>query len=201
MGSQDLQTGRYDQLIRRVGGLYGGGSKVVEALPELFPVLELENTTPELIALSGWRTAWQSTERPAMLGVASASQLRNPAGSGVLITVTELVLRVTPDTNIQCETSNVLFGTPVPGLFRDARFGIPRGTAGQVASVDNVAVGGGLRIRLQDGVPFVLRDDNGIVVLAPGTNLDVGTTGPDILLTVNYLWRERIALDSEINFP
>ncbi len=201
MGSQDLQTGRYDQLIRRVGGLYGGGSKVVEALPELFPVLELENTTPELIALSGWRTAWQSTERPASIGEASASQLRNPASSGVILTVTQLLIRVTPDTNIQAEIGTTLFGTPVNGLFRDARFGIPRRTAAQVSSADNVVIGGGFRIRLVDGVPLSVQDDNGIVVLTPGTTFDCGTTGPNILMTVNYFWRERVALDSEINFP
>ncbi len=201
MGSQDLQTGRYDQLIRRVGGLYCGGSKVVEALPELFPVLELENTTPELIALSGWRTAWQSTERPASVGEASASQLRNPAGSGVILTVTQLLIRVTPDTNIQAEIGTTLFGTPVSGLFRDARFGTPRLTAAQVSSADNVVIGGGFRIRLVDGVPLSVQDDNGIVVLTPGTTLDCGTTGPNILMTVNYFWRERVALDSEINFP
>ncbi len=201
MGSQDLQTGRYDQLIRRVGGLYGGGSKVVEALPELFPVLELENTTPELIALTGWRTAWQSTERPGSALEPSASQLRNPAGTQALLAVTRIDIQSSINTPIQAEISATDFGTPVPGLFRDSRFGIPRSSAGVVASADNVAVGGGLRIRVLSGDILIIRDDNGIVLLTPGANLNIGSTLDNVRLTVTYWWRERIGLESELNFP
>lgn len=201
MGSQDLQQARYDQLVRRVGALYGGGSKVVEVLPEVFPVLELENTTPELLALSGWRTAWQSTERPAVSAQQSASQLRNPVGSGMLVAVTQILIRCSPATTIQAEISTALFGTPVSGLYRDARFGTPRNTAAQVSSADNIVIGGGLRLRLLNNIQERLLDINGIVVLTPGSNLDVGTTGTDVLMTINYLWRERLAQESELLFP
>lgn len=202
MGSQDLQTARYDQLIRRVGGLYGGGSKVVEALPELFPVLELENTTPELIALTGWRTAWQSTERPGVAGQTSKSQLFNPAGSGYLVAVTQVGIHtnISSPIPLQLQIVAVALATPVSGLFRDSRFGVPRNTVAQVASVDNVATGGGLRVHVGTVTTF-LRDDNGIVILTPGTGLDVGTVNTNVTLTVNYFWRERLALESEINFP
>ena len=202
MGSQDLQTARYDQLIRRVGGLYGGGSKVVEALPELFPVLELENTTPELMALTGWRTAWQSTERPASAMNNSASNLLNPANSGIIAVVTQLVLRTNvPGTVVQMETNvSAIGGAAVSGLFRDTRFGAVRSTACQVASVDNQAVGGGLRIALQAEDTYI-RDDNGIAVLTPLTSLRIGTQSDNTILTVNYWWRERPALESELNFP
>ena len=198
--SQDLQQARYDQLVRRVGALYGGGAKVTEVLPELFPVLEVENTTPELLALTGWRTAWQSTERPAVVAQRSGSQLRNPPGSGVIIAVTMLIVRVDVAGNIQAEISTTNFGTPVPGLYRDSRFGTPRNSTGVVASADNVTVGGGLRI-IADTIPQILRDDNGIVVLTPGNNFSVGTVGTDKLLTTNYFWRERLAQPSELLFP
>lgn len=198
--SQDLQQARYDQLIRRVGALYGGGSKVTEVLAELFPVIEVENTTPELIALSGWRTVWQSTERPGVAAQPSASQLRNPAGSNMLIAVTQVVLRLDISSNVQMEISTATFGTPVPGLYRDSRFGTPRNSTGQVSSADNVAVGGGLRLLIETS-PFTIRDDNGIVVLSPGANLNIGTTGNDRLLTVNYFWRERQVQQSELLFP
>ncbi len=46
---QELQQNRYDQLIRRVGGIIGPGSKVVEALGELFPVIDVENVPGELL--------------------------------------------------------------------------------------------------------------------------------------------------------
>lgn len=202
MGSQDLQQARYDQLVRRVGALYGGGSKVVEVLPEVFPVLELENTTPELLALSGWRLAWQSTERPADAVNNSASQLRNPAGSGMIIAVTQLGLRAAgADTKIQGEISTTVFGTPVPGLYRDSRFGTPRNTTGQVATAVGIPVGGGLRWATTVNIQDRIEDINGIVVLTPGSNLNLGTVNDNITLTVNYFWRERLAQESELNFP
>jgi len=200
--SQDLQQARYDQLVRRVGGLYGGGSKVVEVLPEVFPVLELENTTPELLALSGWRTAWQSTERPASVGDTTRSQLSNPAGSNVIAAVTMLLIS-TDVVNVigsAIETASI-GGTPVRGLFRDARFGVPRSTALTVESVDGGTVGGGLRLQIEALKQITLRDDNGIVVLTPGSRLTVGSLQFNVRLTVNYFWRERAAVDSEINFP
>ncbi len=201
MGSQDLQQARYDQLVRRVGALYGGGSKVVEVLPELFPVIEVENTTPELIALSGWRTAWQSTTRPRDVGAVSTSQLSNPAGSGVIVSVTQVMIQVDLDTAVQSEIGNVIIGTPVSGLWRDGRFGVPRNSTAQASSADGVAVGGGLRLQMATGEEFSLRDDNGIVVLSPGTTLDVATTSFNIVMTVNYWWRERLAQTSELLFP
>jgi len=201
VGSQDLQTNRYDQLIRRVGGLYGGGSKVVEALPELFPIIELEQTTPELLALSGWRTAWQSTERLSGVGNESTSQLFNPPGSGQIIAVTSLGVRSNFGSTISVEISAMALAAGVRGLFRDGRFGVPRNTTAIVSSLDGGTTGGGLRLTIVADEQLWIRDDNGIVVLTPGTGLNVGTNSTNVLLTVNYLWRERLALESEINFP
>lgn len=201
MGSQDLQQARYDQLVRRVGALYGGGSKVVEVLPEVFPVLELEDTTPELLALSGWRMAWQSTERLSAVGNNSSSQIFNPAASGQIVAVTQVTLRTDKATNVQMELTTTQTGAPISGLFRDSRFGVPRSTVAQVSTIDGGAIGGGARIFMPIDVNFVLRDDNGVVILTPGTGLDVGTVNTQIRLLVNYFWRERQAQESELNFP
>ncbi len=201
MGSQDLQQARYDQLVRRVGALYGGGSKVVEVLPEVFPVLELENTTPELIALSGWRTAWQSTSRPADAGAVSTSQLRNPAGSGQIAAVTLLAIHTASAVAIQAQITTATIGTPVSGLFRDARFGVPRSTVCQVSSADGPAIGGGLRLLTVANENIYLRDDNGIVILTPGTELSISTTSFNQTMLINYFWRERLAQESELLFP
>lgn len=201
MGSQDLQQARYDQLVRRVGGLYGGGSKVVEVLPEMFPVLELEHTTPELIALSGWRTAWQSTSRASGPGNDSSSQLFNPVASGVLVAVTQVFMLVSTDSNVDIEIQNSALAAGVSGLYRDGRFGVPRNTAAIASSLDGGTTGGGLRVFVPANAVFTIRDDNGIVVLAPGTGLNIGTVIQNLTLVVNYFWRERPALESEINFP
>ena len=200
--SQDLQQARYDQLVRRVGALYGGGSKVTEVLSELFPVLEVENTTPELIALSGWRTAWQSSERTSAVGQVSTSQLFNPAGSNIIAVVTHIEVALSPATALQVETQDtVLVAGAVSGLYRDTRFGVPRSTALQLRSVDGSPVGGGLRYRLADGENLQIHDDNGIAVLTPGFGLAVGTVGTQNRLGVNYFWRERLAQSAELLFP
>lgn len=200
--SQDLQQARYDQLIRRVGALYGGGSKVTEVLSELFPVIEVEDTTPELIALSGWRTAWQSIERSGVALQTTACQLFNPPGSNIIASVTRLDIATFMASTVQIETQDTVFAAAgVSGLYRDTRFGVPRSTALQVRSLNNVAVGGGLRFRLLSQENFVVQDDNGIAVLTPGFGLAIGTATDDIRLNVNFYWRERLAQTSELLFP
>ena len=199
--SQDLQTARYDQLVRRVGALYGGGSKVTEVLSELFPVLEVENTTPELLTLTGWRTAWQSTARTSGAGNDSTSQLFNPVGSGFLVAITQIIINTGANTEIDLELQNTALAAGTAGLYRDGRFGVPRSTVAIASSLDGGSTGGGLRIRSNTNVPTTLRDDNGIVVLSPGTGLNIGTVSFAIGLTVNYFWRERPAAPSELLFP
>lgn len=197
----EVQQTRWDRLIRRVSGSIGPGSRVSETISELFPVLEVERTTPELLALSDWRLAWQSTERPAVAGQQNASQLFNPPESGVIVAVTQVRLHVNVvDTPIQMEISSTVVGVnQVKGLFRDSRFGGDRETVAEVSSADNVVTGGGPRIYVSAD-DLIIRDDNGLVVLTPGFGLSVGTVGNNILLTVNYFWRERPAQESELSF-
>ena len=199
--SQDLQQARYDQLVRRVGALYGGGSKVTEVLPEVFPVLELEDTTPELLALGGWRMAWQSTARQSTAGNDASSQLFNPVDSGHLVVITQLLFRVGTNSDVDIEMQDTPLAAGVPGLYRDGRFGVPRSTVALASSLDGGITGGGLRIFVASGPPTSLRDDNGIVVLSPGTGLNLGTVVQNNFFTVNYFWRERLASPSELLFP
>lgn len=202
MGSQDLQTARYDQLLRRVGGLYGGGSKVTEVLPELFPVLEVENTTPENLLLTGWREAWQNIEEASPAAELAAVSLTNPVDSGIIVAVEELDLRVDTVDNIQMLVTDTLDTSPaIRGLFRDGRLGGNRNTTCELRNFSNVATGAGARLRLAANELVHLKPRNGICVLPPGTALQIGTTGTQLRIAVNYYWRERVALDSELNFP
>jgi len=202
--SQYLQQARYDQLVRRVGALYGGGAKVVEVLPDLFPVLEVEDTTPELLALSGWRLAWQQIQQTGVAAQVSALQLSNPLGSNVIAAVTQIIFTqlTQPTDNIQMQVTDTLFtSAAIRGLFRDGRFGGNRATALELRSDANIPTGAGLRIPVVLDVPVTIRDDNGLVVLTPGTAFQVGTTGNNVTFSVNFFWRERLAQESEINFP
>ena len=197
----ELQQNRYDQLIRRVGGIIGVGSMVSEAIGELFPMLEVENTTPELLALSGWRTAWQSQERPPSAGNTANAQLFNPAGSGVLVACTQVIFSSSVATGINMEIQNTqLGGTPVRGLFRDSRFGGDRETTATTEALDGGVVGGGVFLRPNAFQILSIRDDNGVAVLAPGSGLSIGTTVVNTQLAVTFFWRERPAEPSEINF-
>ncbi|MEE8540006.1 MAG: hypothetical protein V3S54_09320 [Woeseiaceae bacterium] len=202
MGSQDLQQARYDQLIRRVGALYGGGSKVVEVLPELFPVIEVENTTPELLAFLGWRLAWQNIQQNAVALQTSAVQLSNPAGSGMIASVTQIIVRTATPEILQVEVTPTLFvSAAIRGLFRDSRLGGDRATALELRSDPDIATGAGLRLLTEANVESHIRDDNGFCVLTPGSALQVGTVNDNVALPVNFFWRERVAEPSELNFP
>jgi len=197
----ELQQNRYDQLLRRIGDLKGAGSKVSEVLEDLFPTIEVENVPSELLALSGWRLAWQSTERPASVGDQSASQMFNPADSGVIMSVTLIGLRVSVTGNfVQMQIVDTPLTTAsTNGLFRDSRFGVPRSTVAEFRSEDGVPTGGGPRLLVTSG-QLLLLDPNGIAVLTPGSGLQVGTVNLNTQLTVNYFWRERVAEPSELNF-
>ena len=197
----ELQQNRYDQLIRRVGGIIGVGSMVSEAIGELFPMIDVENVPPELLALGGTRLAWQSTERPASAGNTSGSELNNPEGSGVIATVTQLAVQTDINTIVNAGTAfTALGGTPVRGVFRDARFGGARETTLTAESVDAATVTSGLTYRSVATVQTTFRDDNGIAVLTPGTGLRVVTNQSNVRMTVSYWWKERSAEPSELQF-
>jgi len=199
--TNELQQTRYDRLVRRVGGIIGPGSKVAEALAELFPVIDVENIPPELLALAGWNLAWQSTQRPAAVGETSTSEMFNPADSGTIMTITQVGIRVSITGNfVQMElTDTPLTTAATRGLFRDARAGIGRSTVAEFRSDDDIAVGGGPRL-LATSLQLLITDPNGIAVLTPGIGLRVGTQNLNTQLTVNYFWRERVAEASELNF-
>jgi len=199
--SSELNQNRYDQLLRRVGAMIGPGSRVVEALTELFPVIEVENLQPELFALVGTRLCWQSTERPPAAGQNAGSQLFNPVDSNVIGTVTRVRIRCAAASAINVELQDTEFGaSPVSGLFRDSRLGFDRETTLRAGAQDPVTVGGGLRLQIAAGDTIFIEDINGVAVLAPGSGLSIGTTAQNTTLTVNYWWRERSAEQSELNF-
>lgn len=195
----EVQQTRWDRLIRRVSGSIGPGSRVSETISELFPMVDVERVPGELLILGGTRLCWQSTERPASVGETSASQLINPVDSGTIVTVSRFDVHVTPNSNWQALITETLFTVGlVSGLFRDGRLGTARETTAKVASVDNVATGGGLRYN-PTADPQLIVDENSVCTLGPGQALQVGTVGNNILVTINYYWRERAAEASELN--
>ncbi len=198
----ELQQTRYDQLVRRVGGIIGPGSKVAEALPELFPMVDVERVPGELLVLGGTRIAMGSIEVSAGPAVAATIQLFNPVDSGFLVTISSAIISSGSGTQVRWNIET----TPLTTLstnraFRDGRLsGVPRPVA-QIRSVETAAAttrSG--QMRMLANTPYRLEDPNGVAVLAPGTGLTIQDISLHQLLAVTLFWRERVALQSELSF-
>lgn len=202
MGSQDLQQARYDQLVRRVGALYGGGSKVTEVLAELFPTLDVENLPLELMVLSGWRKAFIYVSRTAGVGDVVAANLFNPLASGQIAVVERIEWLVSTTDNVDVDiVQNTLTGGQTKGLFRDSRLGGDRlstlfATTQTGINTDPIL----RRFSIANATEF-LEERDGLFVLAPGNAVQVGYASvTNQFLGVAFWWRERTAEQSELNF-
>jgi len=196
----DLQQFRYDNLIRRVGGIIGPGSKVKEALSELFPTLDVERVPAELLWLSGWRMAWGGVSQAGAAGESPSTELFNPAGSNKMMVVTDFVASSSASSTLLWTTRQGALPTTVsPELLRDTRRGPTEKPSGQIFSISQVGTTVATnQIFLLGSVPFHFRDDNAIAVLFPGTGLEVGIAGIAQTIKVSYNWRERIIEPSEL---
>jgi len=196
----DLQQFRYDNLIRRVGGIIGPGSKVKEALSELFPTLDVEQTPAELLWLSGWRMAWGGDALNASAGETARIELFNPVGSNKMLTVTDFVVTTNATATIFWTTTNVSFPSTVsPQKLRDTRrgaFEVPTGEIRRLSAVGTTVATN--QAAVIASVPFHFRDDNAIAVLFPGSGLEVGSSVVASTIRVSFNWRERIIESSEL---
>lgn len=199
----ELQQNRYDQLLRRVGGLIGPGSKVSEVISELFPMIDVENLPAELYVLEGTALAFRGTNIVAGAGLVNASQLSNPAGSGKLITVTSITISLNLQGRVNISLlPGLLANSNGNGEFRDRRIqaGGPGAAIGNTRIETGLVVNAGVPIQIQTETAFTLDDPNGIAVLAPGDRLTIGTVDVARRLIVSYFWRERVAEQSELQF-
>lgn len=202
--TSDLQQTRYDKLVRRVGGIIGPGSKVSEALPELFPTLDVENVPGELLILMGTRIAFGGGSVGPTVGQSGSGQLFNPADSGKLITITNVIassrLNAGP---IRWGLTGVAFPLHLATqVYRDTREGFVGLPSGQIRTQDAVALASGTnQSDLNSRDPLYLNDPNGICVLTEGTGFEIGTASQNAQFFFSISWRERDALSSELNLP
>ena len=198
----ELQQNRYDQLIRRVGGIIGPGSKVSEVISELFPMFDVENLPGELFLLGGTRLGFGSALQPGIVGERSRIQLFNPADSGIIVTITTILFSV-PNVAVVRLTSTINpESTSVASLVRDTRLGVTTTTVATVRAASEVAVlaANGGEFTVASNVLNQITDPNGIIVLGPGTGLTLTNTLGLSSLTVTFFWRERTAEQSELQF-
>jgi len=199
----EIQQNRWDRLIRRSANVVGGGSQVNDTLNELFPVLDVENVPSELLALMGMTLGMCSTSLGASAGEFNHHQLFNPANSGNLIVITQIMFANTSGGGTMRLSNAIAALTTLAGneRRRDTRRGVNAELVGQNRS-DQSAVSGGLdmRFRILQDVMTYLRDDNGLTVLFPGTGTTISTESMNNGSQVTFLWRERPFEPAEINF-
>jgi len=197
-----LQQSRYDQLLRRVGDLKGPGSKVSDALTELFPMIDVENVPPELLFLSGTLLAHGGTIVSAGAALAPRIQLFNPVGSGKIITVTTVVLAPGSTEVLRGAVTQIALTTGIgTESGRDGRLPTASTPVGEIRT-DATAAFTDAQIQLPRtaDLPFRLTDPNGLAVLPPGSGYEWGNGSVLSILTCSFWWKERVAQPSELNF-
>lgn len=194
-----LQQTRYDRLIRRVGGIIGPGSKVGEVIPELFPMIDVEQVPMELLVLAGTNSAGASSNQAGVAAVVQQSQLFNPPDSGKIATITSMFIRAETTQQIQYGLVTVaLAGNPDTARFLDGRLGVTGSPACQIHDGNSGTIAPTV-VRV-----FVLADQfvhvnipKGCAVLSPGVGIQVTTTTINTALTCSFLWTERVGERSE----
>lgn len=197
----EIQQSRYDQLLRRVCDLKGPGSKVNDALTELFPMIDVERVPGELLILSGTRICMGGGFLAGVAAQAITAQLFNPADSGKLITVTRVYASWLGTTTVRWGTTLTTLATPIgTERFRDTRLIVPTAPSGEIHQLSRVALATGInQSRNPNNENFILDDQNGVAVLAPGTGFEIGNGVLDLDMHYGFNWRERVAEPSELN--
>jgi len=183
----EIQQNRWDQLLRRSAGLIGPGSKVNDALSELFPVMEVERVTAENLKLAGWNSVSGSTDLTAIAGQFPVGQVFNPVDSGNIIVVEQVLISTGDAMDVRWGLNNIALISAINSeRFRDIRNGLNTDPVGQVRGASTVTAppAEGLIATLA-GVANSIKDENGLAVLTPGFSLDVGgvTTETNLKLT------------------
>jgi len=198
----EIQQTRYDQLLRRVGGLIGPGSKVSEVISELFPMIDVERIPGELMLLGGTRLCVGAVTRTGTATFRPRVQLFNPVDSGVLITCSSFIVDSNTRQRIRWNTDNTQQPTGTGfQRFRDRRLGLTALPTGGIFSDALVAiVNSDGQVLLEQDHHTTIEDPNGIAVLPPGSGLAVGGDVVNSSIGVTFYWRERSAEQSELNF-
>lgn len=200
--SYEIQQTRWDRIIRRVSGSIGPGSRVSESISELFPMIDVERVPGELLVLGGTRLCHGGTRLVGSAGNRPKIQLFNPPESGHLVTVTRVFIRSSVNDNMRLALDGAARTTDsLAARFRDARLDILKLPVAQVRSEDTATtIAAIVQLFTTADVMLDIRDENGVAVLAPGTGITAGAETLNSALNVSFFWREREALESELQF-
>lgn len=197
-----IQQNRYDQLLRRVADLKGGGSKVSDALTELFPMIDVERVPGELLALGQTQVCLGSSVLTGAAAESSRIQVFNPVDSGKLVTVSTCIVSSNTTQLIRFATTVTAIGTNLGvQVFRDRRQAAASRPSAEIRQLSSAALTDAHgQFHLLANTPQSLNDENAVAVLGPGSGFEVGANTNVTQLAVTFFWRERVAEPSELNF-
>jgi len=196
-----LQTARLENFIRRWGSIKGEGSVLSETLGDVFPMLDLENLTPENLLPAGWSIV---SKFGAVVGVTaqlSGLSILNPAGSGSIGVIDKIIILSEKDSTISFGTDIDLFTPFLNTINRDTRHSnnfngnLRLGAEGDVQT----APGGGI-LTVLAGISRELEVPHGLAVLSPGGQFACTGSAQNNDLNVSFFGHERLAEPSELSF-
>ena len=196
----EIQQNRYDQLLRRVCGMIGTGSKVAEGLSELFPTIDVERVPAELLILMGTRTCMGGGTITGAAGQAGKAQLFNPVDSGMLITLTDIHISCGVNTTVRWGVANQILGGHIQTQrFTDTRKSFTQLPVGQVHQLSAVALAPATnQTRVLAVTDLWIQTKGAIAILSPGHGLTVGVDENATTIFFGFNWRERPAEPSEL---
>ena len=197
----EIQQNRYDQIMRRVCGMIGTGSKVAEGLAELFPVIDVERVPAELLILGGTRICMGGGTIAAGPGFSPKAQLFNPADSGMLIVLTDMFVSCSQANTMRWGLSNQIFNGHIQTQrFTDTRKSFTALPVGQIHQLGVVALAPATnQVTIPGNVPQLIQPNNAIAILSPGHGFVIGMALQNTTIFYGFNWRERTAEPSELN--
>jgi len=191
-----IEIGRYSEQLRRMLGMKGVQEVSGELSPEITATLELEGPTDEWAFLKQLRLAGVGTRVTAGAVNVSTVRLRNPAASGCIAVIEEILFgtQVTQILRIQLGQAAVEIGGVLLTGVRDSRWEAS-GAAGQNSLILSSTNSGGAVVGRVMQMTHVLANAPLVVpikfVLLPGDNLDLTGLSNNIEITVSLGWTER----------
>ena len=194
-----IEIGRYSNLLRRALGMKGVTDVAGELSPEVSPTWAIEDNAPEWQYLKGVRLVGAAGGQGFVAGQSPRYQLVNPAGSGVLATVTFVALETV---GVQAGFIIRFANSVLPNLTtveqngpRDSRWGIPGTSISPlIFSGENSASLHTAGFLLYSGIHHpegTVAEYTIPVVMAPGSSLLWGSTTQNITSLSSVAWSER----------
>jgi len=195
-----LQTARLENFIRRWGSIKGPGSVLSESLGDVFPILDLENLTPENFFPASWYPFFIFGSVVGVAAQLSGMSLINPANSGNLVVVDAVNIRSQATGTVTVGMSLPLFTAVANVAQRDGRSAPFSGGARLGANANVGAAENGMIFEIVAEVDRFLVLPHGVAVLSPGTQLAVVESAANSDMTISFSGRVRAAEPSELSF-